>query len=157
MRFTVTGAWLGVAGVALVASIGASATAASPVVAEDAYGFNCLTMGNRTCGLAQVHVPSADGGYGVVQRGGEGFGPTVAWWDGSVTTATPVEREAAWRGCVANAEGTDASLHACDDLWQSGGERFDMGDPSDAWVRACIDGAWWGDDPDAATLARCEG
>lgn len=154
-----------VAGSALVlgAGLGAGVTASAVVggapapVAEDQWGWNCLTMGNGVCGLGSAHVPNGDGGFGVVQRGGDGFGPTVAWWDGSVTTATPVQREAAWRGCVTNAEGGDASMFACDEAWQSGGERFRMDTPSRAWVRACIDEAWWGDDPDAATLAKCEG
>ena len=123
--------------------------AAAP--AEDAAGFNCWTMGNLSCGDAFT-VPGEGSSRGAVLPVASGTGrATVAWSSGAVWDDAPRWwRYVSWRQCVTGAEGTDASMRACDARWQYQGERFDMSEAH------CYAEAWINDDPDAAMLARCE-
>lgn len=121
-------------------------------VPEDTALWNCWTMGDQSCGDMPT-IPGEGFTRGVVLPKAADTGKaTIAWSNGVVwTDAARWHRYVAWRGCVAEADGGDASMHACDDAWQYDDERFDMSEAH------CYAEAWIGDDPDARMLAVCTG
>jgi hypothetical protein len=97
-------------------------------VHEDEPGWNCWTMGNESCEGTLTYFyrdgqPEVLGA--VLSAASDGY-VYVAWSDGWVSPATKEQREAAWVTCVANADGSDASMESCDADFQNPEDRFDM-------------------------------
>jgi len=83
--------------------------------AEDEPGFNCWTMGNRECGtLAYITDDDANVAGAILPAANDG-NVYVSWRDGLITEASQWQIDAGWETCIANAQGGDASMYACDD------------------------------------------
>jgi len=119
-------------------------------VSEDEAAWNCWTMGNGSCGTMLTVPGEGDTRGAVLPRAADTGRATVAWSNGPVTDAPRWLRYVAWRGCVGDADGSDASMHQCDEDWQYADERFDMS------TAHCYSEAWINDDPDARMLAVCD-
>jgi hypothetical protein len=97
----------------------------SDIPAEDEPGWNCYTQGNGECGATLTYFRSASDpdAFGAVLPAANDGRVYVSWPDGRVTLASSVQVSAAWDTCMANAEGGDASLQACDADFPGGWQR----------------------------------
>lgn len=102
-------------------------TTATQNVSEDSPEFNCWISGNGVCGDTLAYVEATDShGRGAILSAASDGKVYVSWQDGTVTEAVEWQRHAGWETCVATAEGTDASLFACDEGFTYPGDHFSM-------------------------------
>ena len=101
---------------ALVGIVGGAASADS-MPNEDEPGWNCYTHGNKSCGdVLKIKVTGA-----VLEAATDGR-VYVSWSDGRVTHATRKQRYKAWVRCIDKADGSDASVFACDEGFMEKGD-----------------------------------